>query len=344
MNRHRFSVLVVATCVCCQVQAQSYPHADVPAGTMVAFTRGHDASADTTFDTPSELATTDVYLKRRGRPARLISSAGNGTADFTPSISPDGTKVAWATYHAECGTLDIIVKDLTTDAPAEYLTHTFADGRKSNERWPNWSADGSKIIFLRAMSVPKKPLDVWQMNSDGSGHAAITEANSDVEDCCADYLPNTDAVIYASKQRSPARDMDIYFYDLSTGVKRALTTASGYQGTPSPEHDGSVLYRDGKTGKINRINPSVVDSGVELAGMPAALYARRPAGSPPSLPGSKKIIFSGYTTLGSGRNSTTKLFIARGDGSAPTRIKGTSSGNPDLSETDASWGIDGLDR
>lgn len=340
-------VILLAVPVMAAAQSNPYndPQTDVPAGTMVAFTRGADANRSTDFDTDAELATTDVYLKRRGRAAIPVSVPGNGTADFTPSISPDGRKIAWTSYCSESGSLDIVVKDLLTQS----VTNLTRDLGGYNERWPNWSPDGRKIVFLR--QIPGRSLDLWQMNSDGSGKTALAGANSDVEDCCAEYLGGSNAVVYASKQRIPGnQQMDIYSYRIGSNRKTALTTIDGYQGTPSVEKDRWVLYRDGRSGKIARLWPySPVTSGI-LQNMPDDLYGRTPSGSPRSMRGNKRIIFGGYRIHdpdGPGGvppvNSSIRLYIANHDGSSPKAISGTSGSDPSMSETDPSWGKDGLD-
>jgi WD40-like Beta Propeller Repeat len=118
--------------------------ADTVGNGMVAYTRGVDAEKDGMFQGGSaEELTTDIYVKTAvpGAPATRVN-APNQKADITPSFSPGGTKIAWASNAP--GSFDIMVKDLTTGVITN-LTRT----PRANERWPNWSSDGSMLVYNR---------------------------------------------------------------------------------------------------------------------------------------------------------------------------------------------------
>jgi len=90
---------------------------------------------------------------------RLLVDGGS-----EPRVSPDGRAIVF-----------------TTDSPIDICRIGIDGGGMSNlteggpiDSWPDWSADGSKIVFARDSS-PFETL--WIMNSDGSGLRQLTDTS-----------------------------------------------------------------------------------------------------------------------------------------------------------------------
>ncbi|MFG0260139.1 MAG: TolB family protein, partial [Phycisphaerales bacterium JB041] len=93
---------------------------------------------------------------------QLTSLPGHNSA---PRFSPDGTRIA---FYGTVGE-DFAGTDIYTIAPdGTNLTNLTSDAEPDWQ--PEFSADGSRIIFCRG---PGNPLDIYVMNADGSNRQRI---------------------------------------------------------------------------------------------------------------------------------------------------------------------------
>ena len=288
----------------------------------VAYTRGVDAEKDGMFQGGSaEELTTDIYVQDAAPgAARTRVNAPNDKADITPSFSPNGRKIAWASNAA--GSFDIMVKNLRTGV-IRRLTKT----PRANERWPNWSSDGKQIVYNRRSG--KNNLDVWVMSSDGSDPhyvAGLTGPGKYAEDCCASFSADDSSVVFASNRDG---SFDLYRYDLNGSASESrrhltrLTSTRFYEGTPSVEAGGTVLFRSSDGQKMYRIDPQDPQAGAAL--VPTVGMIRTPSGSPDG----RKVVFGSMTAPGA------QLDIAVADARGGNQIRLTDTAR--FSETDPTW-------
>lgn len=333
MQRSRRGALVAAAglVVVAVTAAPSATSADGRAGSsdgLVVYTRGLDSDGNGTLDGGSaEEASTDVMVKPAwpgGRP--VMVNPPSDAADVSPSFSPDGTLVAWASGAG--GTMDVWVRDLVS-GQARNLTGGHGD---DNERWPVFSPDGRHILYS-ARSGPAN-LDIWVMRADGSQPRRVAgdgEVGRFHEDCCASWSPDGRSIVFASNR---AGNFDLYRYDLppldddeeegedATRLTR-LTTDPAYQGTPSYLADGTVVYRDGAEQRVMRLDPrGRPDSGVPVTD---AGEVRTPEGSPAG----DRLVY-GFRR---GAGDQLDLVVSRLDGSGRWRL----TSDPAWSETEPSW-------
>ena len=93
----------------------------------------------------------------------------------TPSWSPDGSKIAYAAMRNVervdfwNGSLDIFVMNTDGTNPVR-LTE---DARINF--FPNWSPNGKRIVFVRAMRDVPTAYDIYVMNADGTGLVNLTQ-------------------------------------------------------------------------------------------------------------------------------------------------------------------------
>ena len=292
-------------------------------GRLVAYTRGIDSNGDGIFlGGSAEEAGTDIYDKdiTTNDPPVMVN-APNNVLDITPSFSPDGTKITWSSAATPNGSLDIMVKDLKTGVVTN-LTNT---PKGTNERWPNWSNDGKQIVYNRKDG--KNNLDIWIMNADGSNPhyvAGYQGAGKYAEDCCASFTPDDKAVIFASNRLG---NFNIYRYNLSrvssrenSTYLRQLTSLRPYEGTPSVEATGTVVYRYGGNQQMYRLNPYTARITSSLITTPGQI--RTPQGTPDGM----GLIF------GWRESSLTQLDIMMSDANGNSMVNLTNT--PDYSETD----------
>lgn len=284
----------------------------------LAFTRGVDTNLDGIFlGGSTEEDGTDIYIKDIANPGTtpVRVNAANSVGDITPSFSPDGTKLAWASEAGAGGKFDILVKNLTNGTVVN-LTNTSA----VNERWPNWSADGTKIVYNR--QTPGASLDVWMMSATGANQRYV--AGGTAEDCCASFNPYGNYVVFGSARSG---NFDLYRYEIYPIVNpedptrlKQLTSNSWYEGTPSYEPSGTVLYRSGQNQQAYRLDPNAANPVGTL--LPTGGEIRTPVSTPD---GSKLLM--GY------RADATKqldIIMTNPNGSGKTFLTSTAG----ISETD----------
>ncbi|HEY3687073.1 MAG TPA: serine hydrolase [Streptosporangiaceae bacterium] len=95
----------------------------------------------------------------------------------TPSLSPDGTRVAYALRRSTCG--DATDTADAADRTERALWWAAADGsgaraltRGPDDRSPAWSPDGDRIAFLRAAGGPPQ---IWVLPVDGGEPEPVTD-------------------------------------------------------------------------------------------------------------------------------------------------------------------------
>jgi Tol biopolymer transport system component len=110
------------------------------------------------FASTQHRPTSDIYIKRTD--SRVMTQLTNDPADDAmPAISPDGTKIAFASNRS--GNWDIFVMPIT-GGKAVQITSDAAD-----EMHPSWSPDGSSLVYSRSGSGGR-----WEMWVSKAGNDA----------------------------------------------------------------------------------------------------------------------------------------------------------------------------
>jgi Tol biopolymer transport system component len=156
----------------------------------------------------------------------VINSDGTGLtqltdspeADLNPSISGDGSKVAFHHYY-----------DISVEKPEIFVVNSDGTGLKQltsnfGDRYPSISGDGSKIAFQRGYD---NDTEIFVVNSDGTGLTQLT--NNNVEDEYPSIDHTGERVVFEVND-------DIYLvnYDADSVITEPTLTPSS-QPTPEPE-------------------------------------------------------------------------------------------------------------
>ena len=237
-------------------------------GTRVAF-----MSNASNLDAGDTDTTADVYVKDLVTGELLLASTtadgtkGNGGSS-TPSLSADGTKVAFASVASNLeaadtdGYYDVYVKDLVSGELS--LASTSDDGTKGNggSYVPSVSEDGTRVAFGSAASnlgegdtdsvddVYVKDLGTGELNLASTSDSGSTKGNglSDQPSLSAD---GTQVAFNSVASNLDAADTDnvwdVYVKDLvSGGLSLASTSDGGTKGNgassrPSLSADGTSV-------------------------------------------------------------------------------------------------------
>lgn len=106
-------------------------------------------------------ATADIYSKSiSGRTVTQLTS--DPAHDITPTISPDGRRVAFASNRN--GNWDIFVMSASGGQAVQ------VSGDPAHELHPSWSPDGTKLVFCRLGAISGR-WEMWVMDVNSSGSA-----------------------------------------------------------------------------------------------------------------------------------------------------------------------------
>jgi Tol biopolymer transport system component len=186
----------------------------------------------------------------RSRPAqttqniKLIPLTTDPGVEQEPSLSPDGSQVAYSWNGPDQANLDIYVKTTKTGAvvasPPLRLTRDAAADVN-----PVWSPDGSSIVFLRKFSVGNR-FAVLLMPALGGqerklGEVSIPETSWNGPPYIS-WTPDSQSLVVADRS-SMERPTALFLLSARSGEKRQLTfPPSGVMGDHCP-----AVSPDGKT-------------------------------------------------------------------------------------------------
>ncbi|OQP79175.1 biopolymer transporter Tol [Xanthomonas phaseoli pv. syngonii LMG 9055] len=183
------------------------------------------------------------------RPYQVITAGGG--FDLTPSLSPDGARVAYASLTRDRAGTSILVK--TTDNAYPRVLETPAPG--VSDRLPAWSPDGRQIAFSR--QAPDGSCRV--MIAAANGPAASREVmRCDGADMLSfSWSPDGRALVFGS-MTGPHGAARMRRLDLATGQWQTLdypAQAGDFDYAPrySPDGNWIVFLRNPQLGDLWRI-------------------------------------------------------------------------------------------
>lgn len=214
-----------------------------PVATVVATSpsaRASVASGDIVFDRSSGASTNELML-RRGSDGSVVDL---GVAGTTPSVSPDGGRIAFINAN---GYLSVMNSDgsgvtqIRQDDPAQHFVDSPGE--------PQWSADGQWIAFVEQTpegdgshySIRKIKPDGSSMTILADGIAGSTGVNFDPT-----WSPDGSKIAFSTDREAPGSLVyQIYIMNASDGSNQHRTEASnsGYNDLmPIWGPDGNRIY------------------------------------------------------------------------------------------------------
>jgi Tol biopolymer transport system component len=167
----------------------------------------------------------EIYLTTAQEEFSLAPSPG---ADHSPSLSPDGRRVAFASERAEAGNLDIFVADLD----GSNVVRVTSDPEIDTE--PRWSPDGSQIVFARADGAGH--WEIYSVRADGSGETKLTD--NDVSDESPAWSPDGRQIAF---QRYVGSNLEIFVMNADGSDETQLTSQAGEDRRPVWSPDGTQI-------------------------------------------------------------------------------------------------------
>ena len=201
---------------------------------LVFFTRGplpFRPFAENIFS--GNLATGDV--------SRVI---GGRSADVAPTVSPDGTKLAYFVAPRP--------RRFREDVPGPperlYIANLDGSGaraitaRRRRSFDPDWSPDGTRLVyaetrFVGRQQVPQNRIAV--INADGTGRRPITRFGG-ANEVNPKWMPDGQAIVFEQlRERGTRSDIAAMNPD-GTGVRTILATGA-WETNPVPSPDGTRI-------------------------------------------------------------------------------------------------------
>jgi TolB protein len=169
----------------------------------------------------------DVYrIVPGGGDARIVFKSAY--TDMAPSISPDGTKIAYSSSVAR-GNMDVYICDLDGGNQLRLTTHSAIDSS------PCWSPDGQKIAYTSGRSGSTQ---IYTMNADGSNQRRLTYDGRYNDG--ADWSPDGRYIAYAAR-RGGSKTFDVKVHDIVSEQEYYVTRDVQNDENPSFSPDSKSL-------------------------------------------------------------------------------------------------------
>ena len=213
--------------------------------------------------------------------------------EFSPSWSPDGTRVAFSRFTGSRFQIFVMNADGTG---ASQLT--FGDAAATDAAW---SPDGTRIAYTRCADS----CDVYVMNADGGGVRRLTYGEQPGDESPT-WSPDGRAIAFA--------DIDgIFAIDAGGGAWSRVTDGPADDAHPSWSPDGSLIAFDSSRGLFNGDIYVVSVTGKRIR----AVTDSAPLDSHPSWsPDGRSIAFMRKEK----KTVQARLWVISADGTAPTNL------------------------
>jgi TolB protein len=159
--------------------------------------------------------------------------------DQSPDVSPDGATIAFSSQNG--GTERDIFTVSSDGSNRIQLTDAALAGGESID--PEWSPDGSKIVFY---SDRNGQFDIWVMDADGSNPIALTDTG---DNAFPSWSPDGTQIVFASNRDG---NFEIYVMNADGSDETRLTTTAAAELNPSFSPDGTRIAFDANRDAVDQ--------------------------------------------------------------------------------------------
>lgn len=182
-------------------------------------------------------ATSDIYLKRTD--SRVVTQLTNDPADDAmPAISPDGTKVAFASNRA--GNWDIYIMPITGAGGGGKAVQVTSDD--ADEMQPSWSPDGKHLVYSRGNADGR--WEMWVSKAGNNAAAQFIGYGMSPRWCpvAGTGEEGADKILFQQARERGRRSFSLWTLDYISGKTSNVTEVDGGSAlallNPAWSHDG----------------------------------------------------------------------------------------------------------
>jgi len=169
-----------------------------------------------------------IYVMNPDGSAQTRLTDQEGMNDYSPTWSPDGSKVAF--HRVAWSSMDYEIYVMNVDGTGQ----TNLTNNPAADESPTWSPDGRKIAFV---SSRDGNIEIYVMNADGSNPTRLTN-NWSTETQPA-WSPDGSKIAFVSYRRSEGGD--IYVMNAADGSGEIQLTSTDNNQHPDWSPDGSKI-------------------------------------------------------------------------------------------------------
>lgn len=150
-----------------------------------------------------------------------------GTDDWGPDWSPNGNLIAFTRDVDESnysGNLDIFIMD------ADGTDLTNLTDNPSNDSQPNWSPDGTKMVYVRQLA--KYTDEIFVMNADGTGRTRLTFSDNWDWNLGPRWSPDGQLIVYYRRPIPWEVEPDIFMMNADGSNQMNVTVTVGGDYSP----------------------------------------------------------------------------------------------------------------
>jgi TolB protein len=195
------------------------------------------------------------------RKTRQLSIDGLSAPRMTPSISPDGNRIAFVQFKPKAGDdTDLFVYDLKTTRLRKVLD------QKGIQMWPTWSPDGRRLVYANShcgMDCGRFIQELWVADPNGGWARQLLMTNSFCQQPA--WAPNGMKIAFSSDKGG---NFDIWVISLDDWKLEQITNDESLDKYPAWSPDGKRLafisrrsglmeiwIKDLEKGKLRRLRP-----------------------------------------------------------------------------------------
>lgn len=181
---------------------------------------------------------------------------------------------------------------------------------------PDWSPDGSKIVFSSTRQRSTSGLDVWVMDADGANVTRLTDAAG--QNGRAAWSHDGSKIAFISTRGSASPNVaEIWVMDSNGGNQVALTSDGKFANAPSWSPDDSkIVFQSDRDGTDQLYSMNADGSGITRL-TNGAWDDQEPSWSPDGA----LIAFQSNRDVSTPADSADyEVYVIKSDGSTPTRL------------------------
>jgi TolB protein len=165
----------------------------------------------------------------------LQQFTSNTVTDFSPTLSPDGEKIAYVSAGAQTsnsqGDFEIYLMNALDGSDQQNLTTTNGD---IDDFDPDFSPDSEEIAYRSEgvrSSNPEGDSEVYKMSDDGSAQENLTDSADGIFDFDPDFSPDGEEIAFERNgvqgSKNPEGDFEVYKMEIDGSKQKNLSDTGG---------------------------------------------------------------------------------------------------------------------